>query len=69
MLKNKTKQINIEVGGTYKINHRRKGILKGVITSIDDEWISVNVIDGEKEKEKLRISFCYFSEINNDKNN
>jgi hypothetical protein len=40
-------EMNIEVGKIYKVIHDRKGIFVLQVTSVNDEWISGIIIDGE----------------------
>lgn len=38
--------MNIEVGKTYHVNHRRKGQFDLLVTKVDDEWVTGDITSG-----------------------
>jgi hypothetical protein len=40
----------MKIGKDYKINHRRKGTFNIRVTSINDEWVTGEIIDGKTKK-------------------
>lgn len=38
--------MNIEIGKTYHVNHRRKGKFDLLVTAQDDQWVSGVVVQG-----------------------
>ena len=41
--------IDLEIGKTYKFNHSRKGKFIGRIESLDEEWCSAIVTEGQAD--------------------
>lgn len=67
----------VKVGKIYNVNHSRKGRFILKIISVNDEWITGELIEGDPkylsegaysvagEEMTLRESFCEFQEVSN----
>lgn len=73
MAKTKSDSQKVETGKVYKCIHSRKGTFHGRVVSQDDEWVTVEIVQGiasailsynvreEGEEVTCRRSLCYFT--------